>query len=239
MYCKPESAESEGVHMLLSSENIPHHPGGQDAGVLGGLEVCRRALFLHTGHFHIYPHLVNKSCLSLIRHSYSLGCDFHFLPLWQDKAPISQERKWLFISTFYKSNLSHLFIQSFYTCADINLFPWKEILPLENAFGIFESSGWYLNTDFHGSYWRVPSLTWEESRDCEVICSLYFTKTISSHREKNKETQKSRHRETPRAEQSQEREAPKGWFSVSEAEIFFRVWILQNCSVSNSISASK
>lgn len=41
----------------------------------------------------------------------------------------------------------------------------------------------------------TPSLTWEESMDCEVFCSLYFRKAISSQREKNKETEKSRYRE--------------------------------------------
>lgn len=87
-------------------------------------------------------HLVNKFSLSRINHSYLLSLNFYFLVVlsWQDKAPISQERKWLF-----------------HTCANINLFPWKELLPPENAFGIFESSGWYPNTSFYGSYWRVNS----------------------------------------------------------------------------------
>lgn len=95
MYYKPETAESERIHMLLSSENIPHHLEGQDATMLCGLEALRRALFLNTEHFHVFPDLVNKFSLSFIKHSYSLSLNFHFLvtPLWQDKVPISQRRE--------------------------------------------------------------------------------------------------------------------------------------------------
>lgn len=78
---------------------------------------------------------------------------------------------------------------SCYTHADTNLFSWKQLLSLENAFVVFESSGWYLNTNFHCFYWRVNTiryLTWKESMDCQVFSSPYFRQAISSERERTR-----------------------------------------------------